>query len=60
MLMINKEEVPQQHMPYCNFPLVILTKHVSKEDVLRQHISIMAFSELSSLSIPAESADEGS
>ena len=60
MLMINKEEVPQQHMPYCNFPPVILTKHVNKEDVLRQHISIMAFSELSSLSIPAESADEGS
>ena len=43
MLMINKEEVPQQHMPYCNFPPDILTKHVNKEDVLRQHMSYYSF-----------------
>ena len=43
MLMINKEEVPQQHMPYCNFPPVVLTKHVNKEDVLRQHMSYYGF-----------------
>ena len=43
MLMINKEEVPQQLMPHCNFPTVVLTKHVNKEDVLRQHMSYYGF-----------------
>ena len=45
MLMINKDGVPRQHMSYCNFPLVVLTKMfmINKEDVLRQHMSYYGF-----------------